>query len=364
MNQGVADGLRPGTLDAVSAPTKIYLALVAVIASLWAFQSYVVGAGDLVYRSDAHYTLQNAHRLPAVLRGRVVLSDVDGSDLAVPEETLTVAVLARDLAGTIAVHRVAPVGADGVFEVMSLPEGEANVAIQLGGGSVIWQVDGVVLGNGLLDERLDPVDLGDLLYPIRISFVDPEGERETNGHLVWKTASEGLSDDLSFDGDAPIRDGVATFLATTPAVDVVSLVPGADCELFEGLWDDDEIRLAPGITAIVRPSNDVPSVDDWSLRVALTPVRPSPRIEYDQDALADSGALVAALEDGRAEIPLARGGTYRVSWYAVPTTRHRFQTLTVTARQSTIDVPVTPGSHTIDVLFPMEEFARRASAPR
>ncbi|MEM9380345.1 MAG: hypothetical protein AAGB93_10395 [Planctomycetota bacterium] len=348
----------------MSAPTKIYLALVAVLAALWALQAFVLGAGDLVYRSDAHYTLQNAHRLPAVLRGRVVLRDSGGAPVDVPAETLTVAVRARDAGGTLAVRRVGAVDPSGVFEVTSLPEGEATVSLQLGGGSVVWQVDGVALGTGVLDERLDPIALEGLLFPMRLEVVDPEGERGTTGHLVWKCQGDGASDDLSFEGDAPIRDGVATFLATAPSVDVVTLVPGATCELFEGLWGDEEVHLAPGVTAVVRPTGQVPSDEDWTLRVALTPVRPEPAIEYDPDALLHRGALVAAVRDGAAELPLARGGSYRVSWWALPTEGHRFQTLRVAARNATIEVPGRAGRHAIDVPFPMEEFARRASARR
>ncbi|MEM1449817.1 MAG: hypothetical protein AAF957_02155 [Planctomycetota bacterium] len=348
----------------MSAPTKIYLALVAALATLWAVQALVLGSGDLIYRSDAHYTLQNAHRLPAILRGRVVLRDASGADLDVPADTLQVAVRARDHDGTLAVRRVGAVDPSGVFEVASLPEGEATVSLQLGGGSVVWQVDGVALGTGLIDERLDPIALEDLLFPIRVEVVDPEGERGTSGHLVWRCQGDGTSDDLSFEGDAPIRDGVATFLATAPSVDVVTLVPGASCELFEGLWGDEEIHLAPGVTAAIRPTGQVPSDDDWTLRVALTPVRPEPAIEYDPDSLSHHGALVAAVQGGAAELPLARGGRYRVSWWALPTEGHRFQTLRVAAPNAAIEVPAGAGRHTIDVPFPMEEFARRASARR
>lgn len=344
----------------MSTPTKIYLALVAMIAALWAFQAHVVGAGEIVYRGDVGYMLQNTGRLPAVLRGRVVLRDMAGRPLAVPEGTLTVAVSARDLTGTIAVRRIEPIGADGLFEVNLLPEGEATVAIQLGGGSTVWQMEGVTVAAGLFDDQLDPIDLGDLLFPIRLTIVDPDGESSASGHLVWRIPRDGASDDLSFEGDAPIRGGLATFLATAPSVDLVTLVPGASCELFEGVWDDGEVNLAPGVSVVLHPTGQVPSEGDWTLRVALSPVQPEPRIDYDADVLTDVGALIAPVEDGAARLALARGGTYRLEWWV----SRGFQTWRFTARESTIEIPSGAGTHDLDVPFPMEEFVRQTSSSR
>ena len=47
----------------------------------------------------------------------------------------------------------------------------------------------------------DPLALEDLLFPIRVEVVDPEGERGTSGHLVWRCQGDGTSDDLSFEGE-------------------------------------------------------------------------------------------------------------------------------------------------------------------
>jgi len=118
----------------VSAPTKIYLVLVAVAFILWMGFSTLVGASDSGPRliTDLDYFVDNSEQFTAVLRGRVDVRDVDGQPIAPPEGTLVVDVRARDSAGTLAVRRIGQVQPDGLFEVLSLPHGRATVAMRSG----------------------------------------------------------------------------------------------------------------------------------------------------------------------------------------------------------------------------------------
>lgn len=329
----------------------------------WIVGAYIVGAGarEFVYRSDPQFVYQNIDRMPAILRGRIVLRDRTGGELAVPPSSLTVSVNARGH-DSLKIQRDANVDEHGVFEVLGLPEGEASVAVRLGGGAVVWQLDGVAVGRaGVLDGRLDPIDLGQRLFPMRVAVIGPTGEPVPRGHIVWRS-TQGASDDRSFEGDAPISDGVSEFLTTAPMIDVVTLVPGAAIELFEGLWGGERLDLAPGVTAVIRAEGRVPPPDDWTLRVVLLPVDLAPSLEYDGDSLLDPSALITAYENGMATLPLARGGRYRLDWWAVPTEGHRFDTLRISAEESIVDVPAGAGRHEISVPFPTDEFSRSAQA--
>lgn len=358
-------------LRTVSAPTKIYLALVTVLLGVWIAMSSFVSAshGTPSLLEDWNYRLDHSDELTAVLRGRIALNDAAGAPLETPEGTLVVEVRSTREDGTPLRPRIAEVQPDGLFEITSLPHGKAVVSVLLGGGEVVERLEGVVIGaEGVLDPRIDPIDLGDRLFPFTLHVAGPTGEPVEAGRLAWR-ASSGPGDDLKFAGLAPIHDGRATFLTTSPLVDAVCLVPGAQAELFEGLYADDSIDLGPGTTVRVAATGTLPDPEQWSLRVVLVPEDLRPRIEIDSRGLdASTGAHIAEVDPstGVAWIPVPRAGTYRLRWWAVQPDRHRFETLKLDAdgEDAKIDVPLGGGVFEVERAFPIEAFVRKTPARR
>ena len=361
----------------MSAPTKIYLVLVAVAFILWMGVSTWVGAADSGPRliTDLGYLLDNSERFTAVLRGRVDVRDVDGQPIAPPEGALVVDVRARDAAGTLAVRRIGQVQPDGLFEVLSLPHGRATVAIQLGGGETVWERGDIVVGGpGTLDPRVDPIDLGDQLYFFELAVRGPSGAPATKGQLAWrKVGIQSPGDDVTFDGLAPIGDdGVAKFFCTASVIDAVCMVPGARTQLFEELYLDSSIDLGAGISMELQVVGELPDKDRWSLRAVLTPVDLDPKIELaDQGLLGGEGrpelgaSIFAELDraTGAARIPLARGGRYRIRWDALRRHKHTFDTIKLSEGEI-LEVPAEPGVYRIESTFPMDAFLRKASRRR
>ncbi len=361
----------------MSVPTKIYLVVVAVVFVVWMGVSTFVAAKDTGPRfiTDMGYLLDNSERFTAILRGRVDVRDVDGRPIAPPEGTLVVDVRARDSAGTLAVRRIGSVQPDGVFEVLSLPHGLATVSVQLGGGETIWEREDIVVGGaGTLDPRIDPIDLGDELFFFEIDVRGPSGAPVTSGQLAWrKVGTQKPGDDVTFDGLAPVgAEGQARFFSTSAVVDAVCMVPGARTELFEELYLDSSIDLGPGIAVDLKVAGELPDAGRWSLRAVLTPVELAPKIELSGQGLlggegrSELGTSIYAEVDagtGRALIPLARGGSYRIRWDALRARRHRFDTLKLPEGEI-IDVPTGPGVYQVESTFPIDAFLRKASRRR
>lgn len=360
----------------MSAPTKIYLVLVAAAFVVWMGVSTFVVAKDPGprYITDMDYLLDNSERFTAMLRGRVDVRDVDGKPISPPEGTLIVDVRARDAEGTLAVQRIGSVQPDGVFEVLSLPHGLATVSIQLGGGETIWEREDIVVGGaGTLDPRIDPIDLGDELFFFEVEVRGPSGGPATTGQLAWrKVGTQNPGDDVSFDGLAPIgADGVARFFCTTAVIDAVCMVPGARTELFEELYLDSSIDLGPGISVELVAAGELPDSDRWSLRAVLTPVKLAPKIELSgqglwRETLDPLGTPVYVeldAETGTASLPLARGGSYRIRWGALGARRHRFNTIKLPEGEI-IEIPSTPGAYRVESTFPIEAFLRKSARGR
>lgn len=354
----------------MSAPTKIYLALVAVLA-LWMGVSTLVNARDseLVYTTDIGDLLGHSEKFTAMLRGRVNVRDADGEAISPPEGTLEVDVRARDASGTLGVRRIGTVQPDGVFEVLSLPYGRATVAVRVAGGETIWERDDIVVGGaGTLDPRIDPIDLGAGLVYFDVEVRGPSGAPATGGQLAWRKAgATTISDELTFDGLAPIgTDGHAKFFSTSSVVDGVCMVPGARTELFEELYSDSSIELGPGITIELIGVGELPDPDSWSLRVLLTPVRLEPAVQLNHQGFEQSDTPILAEIDsatGRALIPVARGGQYRIAWNALRDSRPRFRTIKMPLTDI-IEIPGDPGLFQVKSTFPIDAFIREASKRR
>lgn len=350
----------------MSTPTKIYLVLVTMLLAVWAALSafQVIGRPGTVFSMDPEYRMRHAGDLTAVLRGRVDLVDANGDPMEPPVGALIVDVRATSADGVHNIRRIAEVRADGVFEVSSLPHGNALVAVQLGGGEVVWQAEGIVVGtDGVLDPRLDPIDLSARLFEFSLVVRDPAGEPANEGRIAWRS-SDGMGDDQTFSGVAPVHTGVARFLTTSSMVDAVSLVPGARAELFEGLYPRDVIDLGPGTTVIVEPTGALPDPERWQVRALLEPVEPLPRIDIASHgfAVGDASLYAALNEEGRAEIPVPRVGAYRLRWWVRSQREHRFASRKFNGPDELIDVPVGAERHVVRADFPIDEFVRRTPA--
>ncbi len=362
----------------MSGPTKIYLVLVTLLLAMWMAMSTLVSAGrsgwgpggPSGWDGDLDERMRNSHLYTAVLRGRVQLRDAAGHSLPVPEGTLVLDVRPRSSDGTESMPRIAEIQRDGLFEVNALPHGSATLSVLLGGGESVWRLEDIVVGaEGVLDPRIDPIDLGDRLFPITLHVAGPSGEPVPSGRLAWRP-SVGHSDDQTFAGIAPIIDGQATFLTTSALVDAVCLVPGARAELFEGLFGEDTLDLGPGTTVEVVPLGSLPDPAQWSVRAVLVPEELRPRIEVDSRGYGvGEDSLFAELDraSGVASIPVPRAGNYRLRWWVVDRERQRFQSslkLDGSDEDAQIEVPLDVGAHTFERRFPIEAFVRRTPARR
>ncbi len=355
----------------MSVPTKIYLLIVAITCVVWMGVSTFVDAKDPGpnYISDPRILLGHSERFTAMLRGRVDVRDMDGQPIAPPEGTLVVDVRARAADGTLAVQRIGTVQPDGVFEVLSLPHGLATVSVQLGGGETIWEREDIVVGGaGILDPRIDPIDLGDELFLFDLEVRGPGGAPATEGQLAWsKVSAANARDDVSFDGLAPIGpDGRARFFSTEPVIDAVCMVPGARTELFEELYLDSSIDLGPGVVIELVATGELPDASGWSLRVVLVPEDLEPKIELSRQGFDAPCAPIFAQVDGatgKVLIPVARGGRYGITWGAKPARRHRFDTVKL-PEGLVIEVPSDPGVHRVESTFPIDAFMRKAARRR
>lgn len=345
----------------VSRPTQIYLLAVLCAAIGWLLASTLLApAGDGVqYRGDPYFDSRHSDRLRQSLRGRIQMADGGGADVGAALSTLLVEVRAREEGdGGLAVLRTAPVDVNGLFYAPLLPEGTATVSVLLGGGDVVWRAEGIrVSSNGARDPRLDPIDLTSSLSAFTLAVVGPDGEPVDSGHLAWREGA--LSrEELTFTGDAPIKNGRSTFVATTPSIDAVVLVPGADLEWGRGLWSGDVLHLGEGTAARLELTGGTPEPRDWTIRAGLVPIALEPRIEYDLPASVSSGALVSSFDsEGIARIPVSRAGRYRLRWWALPHGGNRRSTVQIDG--AVVELPAASGEVPLEVPFPVVEFARR-----
>ena len=352
----------------MSGPTKIYLVVVAVLCMTWMGVSTFVAAEDLGpnYMTNPDELLGNSGRFTAVLRGRVDVRNAEGEPVAPPEGALVVDVRAQDAAGTLAVRRIGTVQPDGVFEVLSLPHGFATVAVQLGGGETIWECEDIVVGGvGILDPRIDPIDLGTELFFFDLEVRGPSGAPATQGQLAWRrvdTASAG--DEMAFDGLAQIdASGRAKFFSSVAVLDAVCMVPGARTELFEELYLDSPIDLGPGISIDLIAAGELPDPRRWLLRAVLVPEDLVPKIQLKQQGFDEPSTSIFAELDattGRVLIPVARGGRYRLTWDVLRPRPQRSDTIRL-SESEVIEVPAEPGVHQVESTFPMAAFLRKAS---
>ena len=354
----------------MSAPTKIYLVLVAILCLVWAGVSTFVAAKGpgLWIITDPGYVLDHSDQFTGMLRGRVDVRDVDGQPIAPPESTLQVNVQARDASGTMAVQRIGTVQPDGVFEVLALPHGLATVSVQLGGGQTIWQREDIVVGGaGTLDPRIDPIDLGDSLVSFDLEVRGPDGTAARGGQLAWRQVGASNTEDvLTFDGVAPIgSDGRARFLSTSSIIDAICFVPGARTELFEELYFDSVIDLGPGTTIELAAEGTLPDPEHWIVHALLDPIELVPKVEVvPKDLDVPAVAIHAELDPktGRVSIPVARGGRYRLTWAFFPRRGgHHFRTERL-SDEVEIFVPSQPGTCSIQRTFQIDAFLRRVAS--
>ncbi|QDV07658.1 hypothetical protein Poly30_31860 [Planctomycetes bacterium Poly30] len=349
----------------MSAPTKIYLVLIAILVIVWAGVSTFVAAREpgLRFITDPEDIMRNPERFTAMLRGRVDVRDADGQSIAPPEGTLTVHVEARDAAGTLAVRRIGTVQPDGVFEVLALPYGLATVSVQLGFGETIWQREDIVVGGaGTLDPRIDPIDLGDDLFSFDIEVRGPSGSPVPGGQLAWRRI--GSEDDVTFDGLAPIApDGHARFLSTSSTIDAVCFVPGARTELFEELFLDSSLDLGIGTTVDLEVEGTLPDPERWTVHAVLDPIELRPKVDIRREGLDVSPGLIYAELDpktGRVSIPVARGGRYQLTWRVRQNRRHSMKTERLSDVEEVV-VPAEPGTYSLRRAFPIDAFLRKVS---
>lgn len=351
----------------MSAPTKIYLFVVAILVIAWAgVSTFVAAKGPGLYHvTDPEELLYYSDRFSAMLRGRVDIRDAEGRAVAPPEGTLMVDVQARDAEGSLAVSRIGSVQADGVFEVLGLPHGIATVSVQLGGGQTIWQCEDIVVGGaGTLDPRIDPIDLKGDLFSFDVAVRGPSGAPADRGQIAWRQV--GAEDVVTFDGLAPIgEDGQARFLSTSSILDVVCLVPGARTQLFEEVYPDSELDLGIGITVDITAEGTLPNPERWAVHAALVPIELEPRIElragFDhQGGDATYAPSYAELDpqSGLASVPVTRGGRYQLTWSVLPVKRRRINTINLKDPEEII-VPSVPGTYPVVRPFPIEAFLRK-----
>ena len=107
----------------------------------------------------------------------------------------------------------------------------------------------------------------------------------------------------------------------------------------------------------------LPDSDSWSLRVLLAPVRLEPAVQLNHQGFDQSDTPILAEIDsatGRALIPVARGGQYRIAWSVLRDRSHRFRTIKLPLGDI-IEVPGDPGVFQVESTFPIEAFIREAS---
>ncbi len=348
---------------------------------LWAVGALPIQCGGtkVEFRSDPQFLFDNVRHLSGVIRGRVTFEaglEGDGAAEAAdgaagivrPLDGLRVAVMAQSHDGSLAIRRVAEVSPTGTFEVIGLPAGTGSVAVQLGSGAEVWRAEGVVFGAEVpLDPRLDPIQLGASLYWFDLRVFDDAGAPAPAGHLVWREARPAGDTATAFTGDAAIEGGRAIFPATGPCLDVVPLVPGAATELFEGLFDDQELHLGPGVRAVFEPVGPMPDLTEWSVRLSLRPRDLSPAVDYSEkgESLgALAGPQVVECTGREAELALARGGAYSVAWWLAPVDVRRAITIRLDGVPAVVEIPAEPGRHRLSLDFPMEAFLEREASSR
>jgi len=365
----------------VSLPLRTLFQLFCLTGLLWAVGALPIQCGGttVVFRSDPQFLFDNVRHLSGLMRGRVSLDAAPAVDGAAwgaggeaeaprPLDGLRVTVQAQSHDGSLAIRRVAEVSSTGTFEILGLPEGTGSVAVQLGSGAEIWRAEGVVFGEDVpIDPRLDPIQLGASLHWFDLRIFDDEGAPATAGHLVWREAGAAEDATRAFTGDAVIERGRAIFPATGPCLDVVPLVPGAATELFEGLFDDEEIHLGPGVLALFESVGPMPDPATWSVRLSLQPRELRPSVGYDTEGPsigALAGPQVVEVKDRGAELALARGGVYAAAWWLAPVDPRRAITLRLEGSPATVEVPSEPGRHPVKLDFPMEAFLEREASSR
>lgn len=358
----------------MSLPLRTFLQLFCLTGLLWAVGAlpFQCGGTKVVFRSDPQFLFNNVRHLPGAIRGRVALEARPEGDgevrVARPLDGLRVAVKAQAHDGSLAVRRVVEVSPTGAFEVVGLPEGTGSVAVQLGSGAEVWRAEGVVFGEEApLDPRLDPIRLGASLHWFDLRVFDDAGAPSPAGHLVWREARPAGSASSTFTGDAVIERGRAIFPATGPCLDVVPLVPGAATELFEGIFEDQELHLGPGVRAVFEPVGPMPDPAAWSVRLSLRPLELSPIVDYAEEGEsigALAGPQVVELTGREAELALARGGAYSVAWWLAPVDVRRAITIRLDGSPALVEIPGEPGRHPIKVDFPMEAFLEREASSR
>lgn len=343
----------------MSAPTRIYLVTVGLLALFWgAYSAYGPSpAAELDYRFDPAYLIHHSAELRGYMSGRV---DV-GPNVEIPKEGLFVDVRAADAGGGVAVRRLAPVSKDGTFEVSGIPKGRAHVTVELGSSEVIWEATDIVVGDvGVVDGRIDPIDLRGAVFSFELTFAGPEGELVDEGQFLWRPLA-GASDDVLFGTPTAIRAGAARFLATSEMIDVIPIVPGASVEFFEGVRAGQTIHLGPGTTTRIQVTGELPGLADWRVFAMLVPVQLTPELPMGkQGRSATEAVMFAEVKAERlAVIPVSRAGRYRLHW-RVHHARQQSRNTGVFGDDhgSEITLKHAAGDVLLERRFPMESFAR------
>lgn len=349
----------------MSTLTRIYLAAAGLTALAWAGYSTLgpTRAAELDYRFDPAYLIHHKSELRGYLGGRV---DV-GEGVEIPREGLFVDVRAADSSGDLAVRRLAPVAADGTFEVSGIPKGHARVAVELGSAEVIWECKDIVVGGpGVVDGRIDPIDLRGRVFPFELTFTDPDGEPVVDGEFLWRPLA-GDSEDVHFGTPTSIRGGQARFLATASMIDVISLVPGASVEFFEGVRAGQTIHLGPGTTAEIHVVGDLPDPQHWRVYALLVPMELTPKLPMAKRGRSATEAVMFAEVDSNqvASIPIARAGRYRLLWRMQHVRRQNRRPETIEDDAGLdIELEHAAGVVALERRFPMESFAQGLRARR
>lgn len=343
-------------------PTRIFLAASMLLVAAWGWYSTQAADRAVRYRQDAIHRLRHRGDRGGVLRGRVALNGLE----EIPSGSLFLKVRARAAEGEFAMEEAVEVEASGRFECFGLPMGTADVSVELGAGEIVWEARGVVVDSiGATDPRLDPIDLGGRVVPIVLDLLGPDDRPVAAGRVAWRR-SAGLTEDVVFGSVVPVTDGRALLLATDDVVDAVALVPGAEPEVFEGVFDGSLLMLGPGTTAVVTASGPRPDPERWNVHVLLHPLEFDPIFEVLGAASSElEGTLSAVLDaEGSAEVPIMFPGRYDVRWYVEEARRGVIKSYPLEGSHDPVALAAGAGWVEIDVEFPLDEFVRAQASRR